>query len=522
MTIHQLFQQSAVEAARIEGEAEVATMTMDSRRVKAGAMFVCMPPANAKSRDSNEFVPAAQANGATSVLTYSAEGFDAARKLGLAAALLPIEKYQDSLWKLAKTAFGNPSASMKVIGVTGTNGKTTTAWLIRDMLKALGVKAAYLGTLGFQLPDEGRELQNTTPFAIELNELLAEGRDKGVEAIAMEVSSHALAEKRVDGVEFDAAVFTNLTQDHLDFHGSMEAYEAAKLRLFTELPKQSSKRFVAAINTDTASGRRLSAGLDGPRVEYGEGRDPRVFDEDGLQARRGSATSVAGIQKLVAERHAVRVDSMDLALYAPGMAADHTTAFEVPLGGSYNVENVTSASAGFLALGFTLDGIRYALPRVHPVPGRFEAVRNDAGIGILVDYAHTPDALEKLLDAVRPLTKGRVITVFGCGGDRDRTKRPKMAKAASERSDITVVTSDNPRTEDPQSILNEVIAGIVPGSDSIDIIDRREAVAHAVKIARPGDVVVIAGKGHENYQIIGKTKYPMDDRELARAGLAAR
>ncbi|MFI5386471.1 MAG: UDP-N-acetylmuramoyl-L-alanyl-D-glutamate--2,6-diaminopimelate ligase [Fimbriimonadales bacterium] len=509
MTIQQLFQQASVAPARIEGEADVATMTMDSRRVKPGAMFVCMPPANANSRDSNEFVPAAQAAGATSVLTFSTEGFEEARALGLSAALLPSDQYQGSLWRLAKIAFGNPSASMKVIGVTGTNGKTTTAWLIRDMLKALGVKAAYLGTLGFQLPDEERELSNTTPFAIELNELLAEARDKGVEAIAMEVSSHALAEKRVDGVEFDAAVFTNLTQDHLDFHGSMEAYEAAKLRLFTDLPKQSNKRFVGIVNADDPVGRAWAEKL--PVGTFG------IYREDN------------GWFSLAGEPIEVAVDHIRMELMSLGQADATLTA---PLGGSYNVENLLSASAGLLALReatglfpksqTVLSLIAGLAVDVRPVPGRFEAVPNDAGIGILVDYAHTSDALEKLLDAVRPLTKGRIITVFGCGGDRDRTKRPKMAKAASERSDVTVVTSDNPRTEDPQAILNEVLTGIVPGRESVAIIDRREGIAHAIKIAKPGDVVVIAGKGHENYQIIGRTKHPMDDREMARAALAAK
>ena len=518
MTIQDLFARAGVAADRIEGDREVTTMTMDSRRAKTGALFVCMP---SKNSDSNAFIPAAAEKGASGVLTFSTEGFESARKLGLAAALLSEDMYQESLWKLCKIAFGNPSASMKVIGVTGTNGKTTTAWLIRDMLKAIGLKAAYLGTLGFQLPDEERELNNTTPFAIELNELLAEARDKGVEAIAMEVSSHALAEKRVDGIEFDAAVFTNLTQDHLDFHGSMEAYEAAKLRLFTDLPQQSDKRFVGAINVDDAAGRSIAEKLSSPLIEFRQGSDPREFDlDDGLQIHAGLRTEIEGKQELVIEASSVQVDSLDLQFYALGMAADHTATIKVPLGGAYNVENSASAAAGLLALGFTLDGVSYSLPQVRPVPGRFEPVQNDQGIGILVDYAHTPDALEKLLDAVRPLTKGRVITVFGCGGDRDRTKRPKMAKAASERSDITVVTSDNPRTEDRQAILDEVLTGIVAGRESVDIIDRREAIAHAIKIAVPGDVVVIAGKGHENYQIIGRTKYPMDDREMAREGLA--
>ncbi|HVT13435.1 MAG TPA: UDP-N-acetylmuramoyl-L-alanyl-D-glutamate--2,6-diaminopimelate ligase [Fimbriimonadaceae bacterium] len=523
MTIHELFRQSGVEAAKIEGDADVSTMTMDSRRAKPGAMFVCMP---SKNSDSNAFIGPAHEKGASSVLTFSAEGFQEARRLGMSAALLPEDMYQDSLWKLCKVAFGNPSASMKVIGVTGTNGKTTTAWLIRDMLKALGVKAAYLGTLGFQLPGEERELNNTTPFAIELNELLAEAQAKGVEAIAMEVSSHALAEKRVDGIEFDAAVFTNLTQDHLDFHGSMEEYEAAKLRLFTELPKQSSKQFVGMVNADDPVGQAWAERYNLPTFGIlPEGTEFYSLNGTPLE---------------------VTVDHIRMEIGSLGQA-DGT--FTAPLGGSYNVENLLSASAGLLALRESTDIfprsqtvlslIASLAEQVRPVPGRFEAVRNDAGIGILVDYAHTPDAVEKLLDAVRPLTKGRIITVFGCGGDRDRTKRPKMAKAASERSDVTVITSDNPRTEDPVAIVEEVAAGIdgivdwshVPGRAAEDthgraaratvIVDRGEAIAYAIRVAKPGDVVVIAGKGHENYQIIGRVKHPMDDRELAREALAS-
>lgn len=494
MTIQELFQEAGVGWERLHDAGPVHGMTMDSRRVKPGSMFACMPPATERSRDSHEYLGAARSAGAGSALVYSDGGFEAAIGLGMGAALLGPERYSDALWILAKVAFGNPSAAMKVIGVTGTNGKTTTAWLIRDMLLALGSKAAYLGTLGFQIPGEERELQNTTPFAIELNELLAEARDAGVEAIAMEVSSHALAERRVDGVEFDAAVFTNLTQDHLDFHGSMEDYEAAKMRLFTELPLQSRKAFRWAANLDDAAGRRVAERMTGPGVSFGASEG----------ALRVDAVEI-GIDHLLLDFH-----------------ADEEIRVRTPLGGAYNVENSSSAVAGMLALGYSLREIGPALAKVRPVPGRFEPVPNDAGIGILVDYAHTPDALEKLLDAVRPLTQGRIITVFGCGGDRDRNKRPKMAKAASERSDLTIVTSDNPRTEDPQAILDEVRGGLVPGAESLAISDRGEAIGQAIRMAKPGDVVVIAGKGHENYQIIGRTKHPMDDRELARQGLRTR
>lgn len=506
MKLSDLFSAASVSAQMREGDAEVTSISIDSRQAQPGALFVCMP---GTTNDSHAFLPDAAAKGAVAALVWSEEGFESAKSAGLAAALLPQDRieFNEAIWRLCDVFFDHPTRNMKVVGVTGTNGKTTTAWLIRDMLSALGVKAGYIGTLGFQIPGEERELSNTTPFAVELYNLLAEARDKGVEALAIEVSSHALAERRADGIEFDAAVFTNLTQDHLDFHGTMEDYEAAKRRLFEDLPKQTAKKFVGAANLSDPVGRRWVEEIESV---FGYGND----SDDDLATLIGKAEEVA-------------IDHVTLRLGALGQADATGTA---PLGGDYNFWNLLSASAGLLALQkacglfkesqTVLDLIANLFKEVRPVPGRFESVRNDQGIGVLVDYAHTPDAVEKLLDAVKPLTKGRVITVFGCGGDRDRTKRPKMAKAASERSDLTVVTSDNPRTEDPQEILNEVLTGIVSGRDSVDIIDRREAIAYAVGAAKPGDVVVIAGKGHENYQIIGRTKYPMDDREMAREALA--
>jgi UDP-N-acetylmuramyl-tripeptide synthetase len=417
----------------------------------------------------------------------------------LAAARLPDEMldFSEALWRLCDAFFDHPTRQMKAVGVTGTNGKTTTAWLVRDMLQALGSASAYLGTLGFQLPDEDRELSNTTPFAVDLYNMLAEARDKNIQALVMEVSSHALKERRVDGIEFDVAVFTNLTQDHLDYHGSMEDYEEAKRRLFIDLPKQSAKKFTAALNMDDNAASTLAQDLPGSLVRYWT---------LGCEYDLG----VSQVQ--------VRVESIEGVLCYRG----ESVPFRARLGGAYNVENLVSASAALIGLGYSVSEVAAALGSARPVPGRFEPVPNDEGLSILVDYAHTPDALEKLLDAVRPLTAGRIITVFGCGGDRDKTKRPKMAAAASGRSDVTVVTSDNPRTEDPEQILREVLEGIQPGCESVAIIDRPEAIAHAVKIARPGDIVVIAGKGHENYQIIGRTKFPMDDRDLARKGLEAR
>ena len=492
MMLSQLLSLAHVNPVGVSGDAEISSITMDSRQARPGSLFVCMP---SKSTNSQSFIPSAVANGAVATVVFSVEGVQQSQASGVASVHIADVglDYNEALWRLCETFFQHPTRQMQVIGVTGTNGKTTTAWLIRDMLAALGVSSGYLGTLGIQMPGEERELNNTTPFAVELYNLLDELNQRKVDALAVEISSHALSERRADGIEFNAAVFTNLTQDHLDFHGSMESYAASKHRLFTELPKQTDKRFVAAFNVDDPVGARWALEQNGPTVTYGRGREA----------------------DLVGTPLSVQVDRIQLRLeYRQDVEV------EIPLGGNFNVSNCLSAAAGLLALGHDLGTIASVLPKVRPVPGRFEAVPNNKGIGIIVDYAHTPDALEKLLDSVRELQPNRIISVFGCGGDRDRTKRPKMAFSASMRSDITVVTSDNPRTEDPIAILEEVKSGIVAGRESIAIADRQEAVAHAVRLAQPGDVVVIAGKGHENYQIIGRTKHPMDDRELAREALA--
>lgn len=452
-----------------------------------GTLFVCVP---SLSRDTHEFLPAAKAAGAVAAIVHSQAGFDEARRLGLAAALIPTDVWDDSIWRFARAAFDDPSKRMRLIGITGTNGKTTTAWLVRDLLVALGEPCGYLGTLGFQTPLGSRELANTTPFPIDLYRMLDEAAES-CQALAMEVSSHALAQHRADGLSFEVVAFTNFTQDHLDFHGSMEEYEAAKWRLFTEF--QSNSR---VINIADPIGAQWSHGV--PSKPFAVGIPVR----GGVQ---GFADEVGLTQ--------IKMRFREGAEWA---------AARIPLGGAYNVENALAAYTIVREMGYSKGDVCAAFPKVRPVPGRFEPVPNEAGIGIIVDYAHTPDALDKLLSTARPLVSGRIITVFGCGGDRDRAKRPLMAAAAARGSNFVVATSDNPRTEDPAAILAEVVAGI-PGDVPYEaVLDRGEAVARAIALAKPGDAVIVAGKGHENYQIIGKTKFPMDDRELARDGLAAR
>jgi UDP-N-acetylmuramoyl-L-alanyl-D-glutamate--2,6-diaminopimelate ligase len=497
MKISELVERSGARPQAVSGDAEITSVVSDSRQASPGALFVCMPGNNLNSQG---FIGSAVQGGAVAVLAFSLEGFEKAKSLGVCALWSPVgpsedleaEPFRDVVWRLAKEFHGNVTRKMLVAGVTGTNGKTTTCWVLRDMLASTGRRSAYIGTLGIQTPLQSRLLENTTPLPIEMNNLIAECAGDGADSLAMEVSSHALTEHRADGIEFDAAVFTNLTQDHLDFHGTMEEYENAKLRLFTELPKLSQKHFMAAINVDDPVGAQWFDRLRTSKLAY-------------------------GIDSGVLKCHPVevRVDGLILNFSYAGRNVQS----ESHLGGTFNVYNCLSAVAGFMALGFNVDQAAEALYHATPVPGRFEAVPNNKGIGIIVDYAHTPDALEKLLESTRKLEHKRVITVFGCGGDRDRSKRPKMARAASDLSDLTVVTSDNPRTEDPQAILDEVAGGLADNKEAVKIIDRREAVKYAVDHANPGDIVVIAGKGHENYQIIGRTKYPMDDRDLAREAL---
>lgn len=483
MRLSELCTASGISNFVIHGDAEVRRLVMDSRKIQPGDLFVAMPSSNT---DAHKFIAGALSAGAVGAVVHKSE---ALIECGGRAGLF-LDDYENNLWKLCKTLYGNPTGSMKLVGVTGTNGKTTTAWIIRDMLLALGVKSGYLGTLGFQYPGHAVELPNTTPFVVDLYNLLADARDAGVEGLAMEVSSHALAQKRVEGLEFDVAVFTNLTQDHLDFHKSFADYQSVKWRLFSDF-----RPSVGCFNIDDPVGRLWHRDFTAKKIGY--------------SSMEGNDAELLGIP-LEVTLHGIEMDLV---------FGKETRRIRSNLAGNYNVSNLLSASSALLGLGYSLEEVAKVVPAAKPVPGRFETISNEQGIGVIVDYAHTPDALEKLLEAARPLTERRILTVFGCGGDRDATKRPIMARAASERSDLTVITSDNPRTEDPVSILDEVAMGIASGRESVRIEDRVEAIRFAIRAAKPGDTVVIAGKGHENYQIIGRTKIHMDDREVAREAL---
>jgi UDP-N-acetylmuramoyl-L-alanyl-D-glutamate--2,6-diaminopimelate ligase len=480
------------DAVSAKDDFEVTGVSADTRTVKEGDLFVCMP---SLSRDTHEFIDEVRSKGATAILVHNQEALKRLVEEEVPAVLIETggHRFNLLLGRLCRDLFGDPASEMAVVGVTGTNGKTTTCMMMRDVLNGLGMTAGYLGTLGLKLADSERELRNTTPFPVELWNALHEARESGCQAFVMEASSHALYERRLAAVSFAVGVFTNLSQDHLDYHGTMSAYADAKKLLFTEYAAGGRKPMAGAINMGDETGGSWLPQIPMKAVTFG--------------------TPDSAI-RVTAE--SVKLDEIRLSVLE---GASDPVACRVPVGGTFNVHNATATIAGLRALGIELENICRAMDQVRPVPGRFESVPNDRGIGVIVDYAHTPDAIQKVLEAARQLDPPRVITVFGCGGDRDRSKRPLMAKAASAESDIVVLTSDNPRTEDPAQIMNDAEPGIVGVNQKHLIVDRREAVKKAVELAEPGDIVVVAGKGHETYQEVGKERHHMDDRELVRDAL---
>jgi UDP-N-acetylmuramoyl-L-alanyl-D-glutamate--2,6-diaminopimelate ligase len=481
----------------------IAGIAIDSRAVAPGDLFVALRGANA---DGHDYLGEAAALGAVALLVDTAP-----RASDLPPAIV-VPDTRRALAPIALRFYGDPASELTLIGVTGTNGKTSTTFLVESILAAAGFSAGLIGTVEVRYAGERRRALNTTPESLELQRLLRDMRTQGVTAAVMEVSSHGLALGRVAGVRFDVAALTNLTQDHLDFHGDMEAYAEAKALLFRQHVKSSG---VAVVN------------LDEPRAER--------F----LEAARAGGARTLGVTRRPDVAADVRVESAEVSL--SGVAAWLTLPsgpleVRLPLVGDFNVENLAVAVGIAVGLGLPPERIARGIAGCPQVPGRMERV-GATGPGapvVLVDYAHTPDAVEKLLRAVRPLTTGRVIAVFGCGGDRDRSKRPKMAEAVARFADLAVLTSDNPRTEDPAAILREVAGGLssmrrvapdgLAGADRAyaECGDRRQAIELAIAVARPGDSVVIAGKGHEDYQIIGRERLPFDDRAEARRALQRR
>ena len=466
----------AVRGAELHGDAGVIVREVgfDSRQVVPGALFFCVPGDNT---DGHGHARDAIRAGAVALVVE--------RWLDLDVAQIRVRSVRDAMGPMSSVVFDEPSSSLTVVGVTGTNGKTTVVHLLDAVFRAAGHRTGAIGTVGAHIGDEPVTLARTTPEAPDLVRLLARMRDTGITAVAMEVSSHALDLGRVGGVRFDAGVFTNLSQDHLDHHGTMERYFSAKASLFT--PERIDH---AVVNLDDPWGRRL-VDTPVPLTTYG-------LDVEADVRGRDVRTTSSGIT--------FRVDDRDVTS---------------PLRGVFNASNCLAAIAVGRVLGIDEGAVLDGLAGAEQVPGRMEPIDAGQDFLVVVDYAHTPDSIRTVLAAARPLATGRVIVVFGCGGDRDRAKRSPMGAAATEGADLTVITTDNPRSEDASGIIAEVERGAVAGGGSYVVEpDRRAAIRLAVRDARPGDVVVVAGRGHEPTQEVGDSFLPFDDRVVVREELA--
>jgi UDP-N-acetylmuramoyl-L-alanyl-D-glutamate--2,6-diaminopimelate ligase len=470
----------------IAGSTMVSGLQLDSRKVRTGDLFLAMP---GDSHDGRQFIEQAVANGASAI---AAEAPVAGFVDALPVPLVEVPELRMEAGLMAARFFHHPSRDLHMVGVTGTNGKTTTSRLVAQLARVLGRSCGVIGTLGATLDDSVAEAGNTTPDPISLQQQLAQWRDLGVHSVSMEVSSHALVQGRVNGVEFETAVYTNLSHDHLDYHGSMDAYGRAKLQLFASEGLRHAvinqdDDYAAQVRAAVAAGVKiLSYSISGASADVQV--DQAQFSAQGVRAR----------------------------LRSPWGSGEFSSA----LPGDFNLANLAAAVTALALAGEDLQALLAAVSQLHPVAGRMQSIPNTIGAQLIVDYAHTPDALDQVLRALKPHVEGALITVFGCGGDRDRQKRQVMGRVACQWSDRVVVTSDNPRGEDPLAIMTEIATGC--SGDYQLVGSRAEAIRLAVQAARPGDCVVIAGKGHENYQIIDAQRLYFSDEEQVREALAGR
>jgi UDP-N-acetylmuramoyl-L-alanyl-D-glutamate--2,6-diaminopimelate ligase len=496
MELRELLRAAGVGAElRGDGSVEIRDLAYDSRRVEPGALFFCFP---GERTDGHDFAPAVVEAGAAALVVE--------RALELDVPQARVEDARAAMAPLAAIFNGDPTLELTVVGITGTNGKTTTAFLVRHLLEAAGRQCGLLGTVRQVVGGRVEEVERTTPEAIDLQRTFNRMLAAGDVACAMEVSSHALVLHRADGIDFAVKVFTNLSQDHLDFHADMEDYFAAKRLLFSGeggAPVIEIEGGVSVLNVDDPYGRRLA-----DELSCGEGGECITYSAAGGGAdlsARGVAFDAGGSRFLC-------------------LSPEGELEVETPLPGDFNVSNALAALAVAHALGLDLAEAAAALADAEQVPGRFESIDEGQPFAVVVDYAHTPDSLENVLRAARRITSRRLISVFGCGGDRDREKRPLMGSAGAELSDLAIVTSDNPRSEDPAAIIEQIKAGI-PNDAHAEVVvqqDRRRAIALALARAAGGDIVVIAGKGHEQGQEFeGGRKVPFDDRDVAREELRA-
>lgn len=494
MRLRQLFQPFINFQVTNAENPDVLNITTDSREVEPGSLFVAV---RGHTVDGHRFAGQAVERGAVAVMV---EEPVADVPASIPQVVVPDTRHWSAL--VADRLFGSPSRELRVIGVTGTNGKTTVTHIVRHLLDSTGRKAGLIGTVGAKLGSTSWSLPNTTPEAVEVHRLLRRFVDAGATHAVMEVSSHALVERRAAGVSFACAAFTNLTQDHLDFHGTMERYAAAKALLFSRLGNGTgddpARSVYAVINADDPWSPVMAEASAAPILTYGIERAADVRARD------------------------VRLSASGARFWVDSPAG----AFEIetPLIGRFNVYNTLAAVAIALVEGLAASEIQEGIRSYPSVPGRMERIDEGQPFSVFVDYAHTPDGLENVLASVREFAPARVLVVVGCGGDRDRTKRPKMAEVAVRLADRAIFTSDNPRSEDPVAILAEMRGGVEPAyaHKVREEVDRRRAIEMAIAEAEPGDVVVIAGKGHEDYQIIGAEKRHFDDREEARRAIRAR
>lgn len=462
---------------------EVRALAYDSRRVEPGTVFFAIQGEN---RDGHHFVPQALERGAIAVVS------ERAAPDGMRVPWVQVPKIRRALSDAARAFYEHPERAQRLVGITGTNGKTTTAYLVASILRAAGIGAGLFGTIEYQVAGKTLPAPNTTPESLDLASHLAEVRRAGDRAAVMEVSSHALAQERVWGFPFALAIFTNLTQDHLDYHQTMEEYFRAKKRLFEGLGTPPPE--LAVVNIDDAWGRRLLDSASGATITFGSGSEAAVYP-------KRFSTNGTGIKVLL--------------VTPPGPLE-----IASPLVGRPNLMNILAAVAAAQGLGVSAESIQQGIAALQSVPGRFERVDAGQPYLVVVDYAHTDDALRNVLTTAREFARGRLIVVFGCGGDRDRSKRAPMGEAAGSLADLVVLTSDNPRSEDPLMIMNDALVGLQrTGTSYVLEVDRGAAIQRALERARAGDVVVIAGKGHETYQVLRDRTVPFDDRIVARHAL---
>lgn len=452
---------------------QVCSLTLDSRSVEQGSLFFA---ARGTASDGHDYIEAAIEKGASAVVCERLP-----QELKEGVAYIQVADTNRAMGVISSAFYGRPSRKLRLVGVTGTNGKTTTATLLYDLFRALGYKCGLISTVVYRIEGKSMPSTHTTPDAIRLNAMLAEMVEVGCEFCFMEVSSHSIVQERIAGLTFEGGVFTNITHDHLDYHGTFAEYIRAKKMFFDTLPKEA----FALVNTD---------------------------DRNGLVMVQNTAAAVKSYGMQGRPDYMVRI--METHFHGMLLTIDGSELW-VKFIGRFNAYNLLGVYAAARLLGAERDEVLRVLSTLEPVDGRFQTLRSDDGVTAIVDYAHTPDALQKAVDTINEIRspEQKLYIVAGCGGDRDRTKRPLMGRIAASGGDLAILTSDNPRTEDPAAILDQMKAGIDPGARYLTISDRREAIRTAVMMARPGDIILVAGKGHETYQIIGTEKHHFDDRE---------